>query len=161
MSPGQTFRHHVASFVRKGESPDPAVTAEKILADLSDAECRVGLETTLTDYVRHVQNHMATSTRHGSVSPMSTSGKVTRARSWWADVLATALEVGGEWKYLRDCTADDLDTAAETRYRIAAETKAQGDQWSALAKYLRAHRKMATVADVPEAELAKLLGATP
>lgn len=146
----KTFHRFVNEHLRDAASADPADIADKILGDLSDEECRVGLRATLTDYVRNFAGRADRQVRSAPV-PQGT-GRAARIRTWYAATLATRLLAGGEWKFLRDCTAGDLHEAAALRFKTAAATQAEGERWVRLADLVE-DKGAETVADLSEEEL--------
>lgn len=76
---------------------------------------------------------------------------------YWASFLNQRICVAGEWKYLRDATADDLRDLAGTRRSQASELLAHADQFEALAETLESSG-VATLGDLDAAAGESFLG---
>lgn len=133
---------------------DPAVIAEMVARTLTNREIRTALATVLPDYVRRVAGDLAGRSRKPQAKVLTTPQRVA---SWYASVLAARMFNGAEWKFLRDCTADDLHGAAAQRYKTAASTQQEADRLTTLAELLE-KLGAETVAEVPEDELRSVLG---
>lgn len=152
------FRIYAQSIIDGLSEADPSVAAEKILTELNDAECRVALTLTLTDWLRTRSRTLGNKLRHsGPAKPQQPSARRAIQRDWWQDVLSTTLSVGTGYKFLRDCTNDDLFAAAEIRYDIAAANGVEANKWKATAELMQ-ERKYATVADMSADEWRHIWG---
>lgn len=82
-----------------------------------------------------------------------TSSKVAAIREHWRAVLRQRIAVGdGEYRMLSDCTALDLEAAAERRRQHATQTLARATQLDALAALVREHG-VSTVGELPDTAL--------
>lgn len=137
------------------ESPsaDPAVVAKVVLDGLSAKQARAALAITLPEYVRQQMARYGWRTRAAAKQPMTSADRV---RHWYSQMLGAPLFVGDQWKFLRDCSADDLHTAAADRYKKATQVHAEGDRWTKLALFMEEHDRE-TVAEVTEEELKSLM----
>lgn len=135
---GQAFRSLARQALADAGSPDPAVVAELLLDSLTDAQCRVALGATLPNWMRVLASQQDRTVRHEAATPRTTPTTAQRVTSWYQRTLATRIMVGDQWKFLGDCTADDLTAAADVRLKAAAATKAEGDRLQALAEQMRA-----------------------
>lgn len=62
----------------------------------------------------------------------------------------------GEWKFLADCTPDDLDVAVQLHHDKAAAVTAEAERYERLAKVCR-DRGVETVGDLDDAEVEEAL----
>lgn len=157
---GDEFRALAREIIDASGDPDPSVVAEKLLGQLSAADCKIALCVTLTDWLRtfRAQHDRAVMAR-GVVTGSRSVGpsKVRHVRDWVAAVLAQSKFTGDEWKRLGECDESDLRGMATVRRDQAARNAAEADRWESLADAMAEHR-WATVAKVPPAELERLLG---
>lgn len=155
------FRRMAREALIASGSPDPAVAAAALLDSLTDAQCRLGLSVTLTGWLRSMAGNTDRAVRHEVVAvpaePRKTPTTAERVNSWYQRTLATRVMAGAEWKFLRDCTPDDLANAAEVRFKAAAATKAEGDRLAALAEHMRTSGAK-TVAKVKPEALQRIYG---
>lgn len=154
VEPRFNLRRHVEDVLASGSEPDPGRVAAQVIAGLSDADLRIALAVTLPDYIRNVAGSMAVRARKPQPRTLTTPQRIA---SWYASILASRTYTGSEWKFLRDCTADDLHGAAAERYRAATATKSEADRLTTLADLLE-ELGAETVAEVPEPELRRVLG---
>jgi hypothetical protein len=138
-------------------SPNPHVIATAVIERLSPGDYRDALSVCLADWVR---SEVAQVGRRGrAVARGKQISTPDRIRAWYAQQLGTALFCGTAWKFLRDCSANDLHQAAADRYRKATETHAEGDRWTKVALFMEEHDR-ATVADIRQDELKTLMEAS-
>lgn len=149
-----SLREHVRTFLAESNEADPVKVAALIAEDLTDAERVLALKATLPEYVRQTATSLAAVSRKPARQSMTTPQRV---KAWYSQILASRLFTGEEWKFLADCTADDLQGAAAERYKAAALTHAEGDRLVKLANLLEETGRE-TVRDVSEAELRAALG---
>lgn len=139
-----------------GGVSDANVLAETMIGLWSDAECRVMLSALLPNYLRGlVESHAEAASiqewRDRAAQPKATAptpNRVTtpqRVSSWYTQTLASKVTVGASWKYLADCTADEL-MQASARLRTKAIRLAR------LADALR-DVGVQTVSQLPEARV--------
>lgn len=83
--------------------------------------------------------------------PISGSGsaKVDAVRSDWQARLNTPLNVGGEWKRLADCTADDLHQVAADLRVMADRLTSKADYYDDLAQHIPAGRTVGSLTADP------------
>ena len=164
------FRALARSIIESSASPEPSVVADKLLGELSATECRIALAVTLTDWVRVYSATLARA--HRSIDPDRTepaerdplTGKPVgharmrriRATDWHAAALSERLLSPSGWKFLRDCTWQDLTEVAEARRVAAAKCEATAEKWQALADLMK-RKKYATAAEVPVDALREIL----
>lgn len=102
---------------------DANVLAETLITSWSDAECRVMLSALLPNYLRGLVERQAEAAsiqewRERAAQPKATVPAPTRVTtpqrvsSWYTQTLASKVTVGTGWKYLADCTADELVQAS-------------------------------------------------
>lgn len=154
----EQFSTYLRALVREAavssDSPDPAVVAEVVLGRLTVKQYKAALGVCLGDWVRlHMKGYSSAALNAPRLGGLT---KADRCRSWYESRLSTPEFVGKEWKFLRDCTADDLHAVAAVRYKMAVEIHAVGDTFTKVALFMEEHGR-ATVADVREAELKQLM----
>lgn len=145
--------------------PDPGVVAEKITAQLTDREAHVVARATLRNYVRLVLVNQSISTTSGqssldeagepaqyaTASGQKTASAATAALiDWYEAELMRPMNVGDEWKRLRDCTIDDLQHIVTSRRSKAADILAEAKRYERLRVAVKQH-KAVTVADLDPA----------
>jgi hypothetical protein len=152
-----TTTEALRAMIRKlaAETPDPAIITGRILDGLTADEARVVVAATLHDYVRRA---ISAGTPAAAVQTYATasgvrtaSRKVAAVRDWVARELAAPVctdEASRAWKFLADCTVDDLTAAAAIRHRKAAQNAAEAERFEALAKAVE-HADVATVGELP------------
>jgi hypothetical protein len=137
-------------------SADPTVVAAAALGKFTDFQMREALAMCLPQYVRHQMSRYGWNQRTQARKPMSTADRV---RSWYAQQLGVSLFIGDSWKFLRDCSAEDLHTAAADRYQKATQVHAEGDRWTKVALFMEENDR-STVAAIREDELKTLMEAS-
>lgn len=138
-------------------SADPNDIASIVLGRIATAHYKEALALCLPGYVRVALAGQASKIRGAAKSGRLTSPE--RIRTWYAQQLGTALFCGGDWKFLRDCTPEDLHQAAADRYRKASDVAAEADRWTKVALFMEENDR-ATVARISEAELKSLMEAS-
>lgn len=73
----------------------------------------------------------------GSKSP--NSSKLRERRTWWANLLASRVPVGEEWKQLGDCTVDDLQFCIDERRAHIAGVEKQINNFEHLIHLMEAN----------------------
>lgn len=170
-TPTETLAQTVRRMHRETGSADPRELAEKVLATLdTPAQVRDALAEALPDFVRNVVR-----TAHsGSLialsravtppaptagkGPGSSSARVGAVRAWYDRLLSQPVDVSGnrgEWKAMRECTREDLLTAAAYRRDVAARNVATADAMERLAAVLGDGQ---TVGDLAQATVTGALG---
>lgn len=141
----------------RSREPDPHVIARRLVPKIPREQRDAALADCLGDRVRIEigRQRMKASPvpAQDAVDTQRTSGGggVKVGRSKWtrlAPALRQRYSVGGEWKLLRDCTADDCDVIAEGYARRSAEQAAIQGRFQFLAEVLRGTGPTATVADL-------------
>lgn len=136
----------------KAESPDPAVVADQVAESIDSRYLRVALRAALRSYMPSLVARQRT--RRPDPSPGNGSSKWRSA----SDRLHVAFAIGDrQWKWLRDCTADDLMAGVDARRALAAGTIREADRYEALAK-LVAERGVGTVGGLSSDDLDEVLG---
>jgi len=151
--------------------PNPAVVADHILRRLTSDEFRVVAFTTLAEFARVVMQKGPSllkqpvivpqtrtyETASGAVTP---SRKVAALRDWVERELQVSVCVGEdshrEYKFLGDCSSADLEAAALSRHRKAAELEAKAEWLENVAKAVE-HAGVETVRDLPRETLEAVL----
>lgn len=136
---------------------DPAVIAEHVAKRVPTAHVRAALALALHDMVRvavvkqRYETHRAVERAAvGRGSKWDDAGEMYRA------ILGQRIEVGGEdreWKFLGDCTRDDLLQAVSTREEQAKGLIMASRRYKAIADLLERHAKD-QVSELPLDEVA-------
>lgn len=147
----------------EGGEPDPYRVAADVIASLSLADARAALAATLPSYVRDVIRDQ----RRGRVRVASPAAAPTSAR--WDNVaelhasgeltlLRQRVFAQGAWKFLGDCTREDVQAIAEDRDVLAAENAAAADRYRRL-RAAMGRRKATVVRDLPADVLTRIFDA--
>lgn len=148
---------------RELANPDPHRVADAVMEAIPEGEYEAVLRRMLPEYVRV---HMRRTAHPGSSGGASASGHASGrqahmrelGRQWRERKLFTEIHVGEHsWKFLGDCTAVDLGFAENERYEIADATRERGRWFGKVRAALEEHG-VATVAELPDEVIAKLLG---
>lgn len=143
----------------ESDEPDPHRIAENVIASMSLADARMALAETLPNYVREIirsqrRGRAATappaSQRWGNVAELHASGELTLLR-----VRVFAL---GQWKFLGDCTRDDVQAIADDRDAEAAANTAAADRFKRL-RTAMGRKRAAVVSELPAAVLSEIFDA--
>lgn len=146
---------------------DPTMLAKEVNRRIKRTQRDAALEQSLRIFVQHFvslnRNSSGVQSGNGDQRRVdaggSTSRKVAGIRDSWRRMLQDRISVGADssdWKFLRDCTALDLDYAATLREDHARRNAARAKQLRELAELLTAHG-VATVGQLPEGILAPAL----
>lgn len=159
----------VRRVVRRSQAPDPTDVAAEVSKEIPDEGLREALDEALVIVVRTVVSRMRghvedpESTDPGGdlvvpdahllgVAPGVGPSKATAIRHAWRARLHERIAVGadrGGWRFLADCSAEDLDYAAALRFEHSARTRATGEKLAELANAVRA-AGVERVADLPD-----------
>lgn len=160
MTDGFNLRALVREVCDESHQADPAMLAKEVDRRIRKADRDAALEQALAafmwQFVSRDRSSVATS-RPGAVS--GRSSKVAGIRGL-ARAQRDRVSVGpdpSDWKFLADCTADDLDYAAALREEYAQRVMARADQYRRLAELLAEHG-VATVGELPQPVLGDELG---
>lgn len=140
---------------------DPGEVADKVAESIPAKALRAALRVTLRSYVRVVMNEQRHSSdsaggHTGSVAGRST--KVRAIRDGWQRQLDSRVHVGeSKWKFLGDCTYENLQTIAAERDWHVTRNQAWARYYRDLASLLTEH-DVATVRDLPAQVLMPALG---
>lgn len=157
------LRTLVRSVLEASRSADLGHLADTAFSRIDPADHAEALRQAMRGFVRQVIGEQradlpAGPPAHVAPSVAATSAKVTAIRDHWQRALRDRLNVGeGSWKFLGDCTADDLLFAAEQRREHAARNRRRAAQLDALRQQLDDH-DVATVGDLPAEVLLVSLG---
>ena len=132
----------------EGDEADPHRIAEDLIASMSLTDARAALAVTLPDYVakaihrtrRRGPAPTTSSARWDNVAELHASGELTLLR-----IRVFAL---GEWKFLGDCTRDDVKDIAEQREAEAAANAAAAERFKRL-RAAMGRKRAAVVSDLP------------
>jgi hypothetical protein len=157
--------HKIAlAVIRDHSSADPGDLAEALLAAVPAERYKDALRCTLRGYVRGVLHEVRSGEPHhpttDPTNEQTTPRKRPSGRSWKVDAIrsgwrAYRLHVEQGWKFLPNCTYDDLMTAAAERRDIAKANEHEAERYERLAALVQRHGE--TVADAPEAEVTAIL----
>lgn len=115
----------------ESDEPDPRVIADNLLRELTSNEAAAALAATLPLYVRQVskdlrrsasRSHSSTvSTRWDNVAQLQEEGTLS--------LLRARVFTSGIWKFLGDCTRDDVTDIAEQRAQEAGDLQAAAERF--------------------------------
>ncbi len=129
-----------------GDEADPHAIAESLIASMSLADARLALAATLPDYVRK------SITRSRGASPAPRSAKWDNVAQLYAsgelELLRLRVFASGAWKFLGDCSRDDVKDLAAQREAEAAANAAASARFKALGAAMT-RRKASMVSDLP------------
>ncbi len=159
--PDETFdlRALVRQVITGSSLRGPREISAKVLEMIPPDKLRAALAIVLPEYVRiMLHDSPGTPSRTGAGNLNSArSPKVRAQREYWREMLTKQRHVGhGKWKQLAECSYDEVMFLASERADIARRTAAAGEMYEAVAAEMK-KRKVAVVADLPEATLARLL----
>lgn len=132
-----TDRDSLTELIRRAatEAASPREVAEGVSSHILDEDVRPYLVDALTWMARTVMGNQ----RSGAVDAVRRGRSVSRrteaVRDYWQNMLDSSVSVGdGEWKRLRDCTADDLRSVIQRRYDHIRAVRGQIDYYETLLK---------------------------
>jgi len=176
------LRADVKAVLESTSLTDPGEVADKVAESIPAKSLRSALRVTLRAYVRQVMAESRTlsapnfrpapvhptpvssggHTRSGAQSRTAAAGrspKVRAIRDGWQRQLDARVHVGdSEWKFLGDCTHDNLNALAAEREANADKNRAWARHYRGLAALLTEHGAE-TVRDLPAEVLMPALGA--
>lgn len=158
--PDFILRQLVRDVLRDTDKADPGEVAGEVMARIPRGMVRAALSQALRLYVRQVisETRIGRTGPQSTVTPLNRSAKVTAIRDGWQKRLRDRVHVGsGEWKFLADCTYDDLLAAATERRELAERNQAWARQYDAWARLLTEH-DAATFGDLPAETQMQALG---
>ena len=166
-SVGDSFnlRDLVRDVAASSPATDPGTLANEIARRIPAEHREAALQAMLRGYVRE----FLTQDRMTHAEPPGRPAQSNSARSWkrdgiregWRKMLRDRLHVAPDpsaWKFLGDCTFDDLSFAALERRTAAERTIAKAEGYEALAALLKEHG-VETVRELPAEVLASRLEA--
>jgi hypothetical protein len=135
---------------------DPGVIADEVLRRVPSRMVKQALQQALRLYVRQVISEVRI-TRPPAPSSPARSAKVSAIRDGWQRRLRDRIHCGnGNWKFLAECTYEDLLAAAGERRELAERNMAWARQYDEWARLLTEH-DVATFGDLPaEAQMSAL-----
>lgn len=143
------LRHLVREVLSDSDEADPGRIADMVLAQIPPRQTRTALAQALRLFVRQVISETRTARNEPTVTPISRSAKVAAIREGWQRRLDDRVHgAEGSWKKLRDCTYDDLLSAATERRQMAERNNAWARQYDAWARLLTEH-DAETFGDLP------------
>lgn len=153
--------------VRESAGPDPADIAAKVEPLIPESERHAVFVMLLTRYISTSKPRIAQVIAHPQAKPTkgaaaspprpAKSAKVAAYREY-GQFLRIQVAVGkNEYRWMGDCSYDDLIAAAERRRTHAAQTIAAAEQYEAIAELVR-QNNVPTVSKLPLAVLREFLG---
>lgn len=163
----------IRDVLREIDSPIPDRIAKEVTARVRPDQLQDAFDQMILHYVRHVlsqervelrRNYNQASIRAAATPDTGNSpdpGQPIEVRSarlrirdlQWEEMLDTYPVYLGpgnsNWKYLRDCTPEDLERNAEVLEHTARRTMTRAAAIRGFAGFLREHR-LGTVGDIPE-----------
>lgn len=136
------------------DEPSPAVITDQVLRALTDPEFRVVATVTLHEFVRTVLSRGAlppAQTYETATGARVPSAKIAAVRDWVARELRRSVcvdEGDSTWRFLAECTADEVYAAAAIRRRKAAETAAEAERFEGIGKAVE-HAGVDRVGELP------------
>lgn len=153
---GFSLRLRIRQIVENSETADPKVIADEVLASISTEEAVAALTECLPEYVRVVVQ--SDGRRRAPAAGLGRSWKTEAAKAYAQKILRQRVDVSGVgvgWKFLAECTSDDLDAVASNRRKQADELVSTAAWFEKIAALLDEH-SVETVKDLPEAVLSSL-----
>lgn len=166
--PNFNLRELVHKILDTSSEPDIGTVADEVARRVPSKHLRDALRVTLRGYVRVMAHQPSappptsnTTTPNGRSSAGDQSipsRKVAAIRDWYGDEMHRRLHTGpnGQWKFYRDCTAEDFAFGRAERQQQAAWIAASGDACGRREKLIR-DCGAATYGDVPSHDVAQLL----
>lgn len=154
------LRAVVRDVLTEADEADPGVIAGMVMARIPKKDRDAALSQAMRLFVRQAISETRTGNApRSNVSPIrSTSHKVAAIREGWMRRLHDRVHVGGsEWKFLADCTYDDLLRVAEERQELAERNGAWAREYRAMADAVL-DADVATFGDLPADTQATILG---
>lgn len=169
MPDGFNLRALIRDVADSSTIADPATLADEVARRIGPKQRADALAQALPTVVQHVVSRDRAQVTPGGQrladahrGPSARgSSKVAGIRETWRRMLRDRIAVGparDDWKFLADCTATDLQFAAEIREEHARRNAARADQLRELADRL-ARAGVATVGQLPDSDLGAALGA--
>lgn len=162
MTTGFDLRALIREVCDTSAMTDPATIAKEVRRRIGRNQQGDALDQALPLVVQHVisRRQPIAVPEQRSVAPTSNrSRKVMSIRENWRRMLRDRIAVGpdtSDWKFLGDCTADDLAYAAVIREEHARRNAARARQLRDLAGQLAEHG-VTTVSELPEPVLSASL----
>jgi hypothetical protein len=107
------LRGKVEAALAEASTADPRDAADAVIARLSPAEQAAALRIAMSDYTCAAAERRTAAL----ISPAR-----ERPADWPAQLMKARVFTGTDWKFVRDCSLAELDAAALTKHRRAAET---------------------------------------
>ena len=161
MTDGFDLRALVREVCDTSTMTDPATLAKEVGRRIGRNQQAAALQQALPVVVQHIVSRHRGSfvPEQRSAATSNRSRKVASIRETWRRMLRDRIAVGpdiSDWKFLGDCTVDDLAYAAAIREDHARRNAARAQQLRDLAELLDQHG-VSTVGDLPEPVLSASL----
>lgn len=156
MTDPKTFNLSAAArdLLHKSKAANPHALSGTLLTKIPKTDRDGVLTFLLGHYLRNVAGEMRAAAEAPSETTANSakSWKVQGVRDGWARILEQRVNNGAEWKFLGDCTADDLRAIADLRRELAAKSLAVADQFTEYAALVEKH-DVKRLRDVPREAL--------
>lgn len=150
------IREHLAST----DEADPGIIAGRVIAAIPKSQYGAALTQVMRHFVRQIISETRGTNAGSNVRTIrpSASWKGQGIRDGWQKRLRDRVHVGGsEWKFLADCSYDDLMTAAAERQELADRNASWARTYKAFALAV-SEANVATFGDLPAESQMNLLG---
>lgn len=144
------------AFIRAAAQANPELSGLeltwKVIRDMDDRQRRLALARLMPNYVDWFIPKAAAE----SVVRQTATTPQRVAQAWYEQAMAKRIFTGTGYKYLADCTPDDLHRAAAARYKSASAIKTEADRLVAVADYLT-ENELRRVGQVTAPQLEEIL----
>lgn len=156
---GFNLRATVREVLVESDEADPGVIAGLVMARIPKKDRDAALSQAMRLVVRESISQARTGRQpRSNVTPIRPSHKVAAIREGWMRRLHDRVHVGGsEYKFLADCTYDDLLRVAGERQELAERNGAWAREYRAMANAVL-DADVATFGDLPAETQATILG---
>lgn len=151
-----SLRLRIKQLMDESTTADPKVIAATVLESITTREMGQAFAECLPEYVRIVV--VSEGRRKAPSAGPGKSWKVEAAKAYAQKILRQRVDVSGigtGWKFLAECTSDDLDSVATHRRKQADELVNTAGWYEKIAALLDEH-SAETVKDLPESVLSAI-----
>jgi hypothetical protein len=142
--------HVIRDKLEEVDDPDPQHIAEAVVNALPDAELRDALVTSLSARIRIMIWNARRSIRPNASAKWADASSAFR-------IFRMRVTIGqNQWKFLGECSMDDVKALAAIRLAHAEASKKAGEQFVALADLMK-ENKAKVVGDLPAEKVAETL----
>lgn len=157
------LRDFIRETAEQLNTPDPHIVAATVADSLPEDVLREALRLTLPTYARDVMRLRGTgsemshpASRNRSRAGRSSANAIGRV---YRELIVKSVKLGedGEWKFLADCTPDDLHAGAEYRLQMARFNEQAAERLGMLALAFSDYPEAKVVADLPEVVVVQVM----